>query len=252
MIYEMFNYLYVLSADITSSTGYGLGPGGYLLFMIVGVIFELVIFGVYYTFRSLGLYKMAKNSGLVKPWMAVIPFFGIYACHKLSPNSKYIKKNNIFFILSIIFGGMILLVNCLLDVFYGIPAIFKLVDLSKTVSAAEGAVLPISKANLGLDSNFAAVMSAYLSIVNTAYAVFMLLVYSRLFTSYKAQNVMRFVLFSALVYFATDTFILAGIFVFALRNICSNRFQRTRHFLTRHLSNKSQLLRYLQHLQLAV
>ena len=65
MIYEMFNYLYVLSADITSSTGYGLGPGGYLLFMIVGVIFELVIFGVYYTFRSLGLYKKAKSGQFI-------------------------------------------------------------------------------------------------------------------------------------------------------------------------------------------
>lgn len=218
MIYSILHFLYynVSWTTLPLLAESSLGPGGYLLGLILCSAFILSFFALYYTFRSIGLYKMAKRSGVVKPFLALIPFFGIYVCYRLSPNSKYVKKQTANCVLAIIFGATVLLVNCLIDIFYAVPAIVDLVKLNKAmVEVNSQAVVPASIFNF--DSTLLALLSGYLSIVNVVYAVFMLLVYSRLFMSYTVKPT-KLVLFSALGYYFLGTFLLAGIFVFALRN----------------------------------
>ena len=218
MIHSIFKILYYDFAGIILPQVFGisLSPGGYLLSLIIVSILALGFFAVYYTFRSVGLYKMAKQSGIIKPCLTLIPFFGIYACYKLSPNSKYIKKQTPICILAIIFGVLVLVANCLIDVFYALPAIIDLVNLNKTM-AETGVYYIVPGSIFSFDSSILALMQNFLSIVNLAYSVFMVIVYSRLFMSYSLKHA-KMTIFSALVCYFAGTFLLAGIFVFVLRN----------------------------------
>ncbi|MBR2383994.1 MAG: hypothetical protein IKA99_00115 [Clostridia bacterium] len=226
MIYNIFNFLYNdFSKYFLEPLGYTLAPDGYLLISLFFSILILGIFALYYTFRSIGLYKMAKNSHLDKPALSIIPFFGIYYCYKLSPNSKYVKKQPAIYILAIITGAMILLANCLLDFIYAIPAIFRLVELNKAMLAT-GKFYIVSESIFGFDSTFGKLLNGYLSLVDIAFAVFMLILYSRLFMSYTINKSTKYVFFTAGVYVGLNIFILpginsfllAGILIFALRN----------------------------------
>ena len=218
MIYGILNFLYYdFSGMILPAIfGVSLGPGGYLLSLIIVSVLVLAFFAVYYTFRSIGLYKMAKKSGLVKPYLALIPFFGIYVCYRLSPNSKYIKKQTAICVLAIVFGALLLLVNCLIDGFYAIPAIIDLVKLNRTM-ADTGAYHMVPGSIFSFNSTILTLLQNLLSIVNLVYTVFMVIVYSRLFMSYSLKPA-KMTIFSALVCYFAGTFLLAGIFVYALRN----------------------------------
>lgn len=207
MIYSILYELRVFSDEIAKVMQFELAPGGYLLFLITSLISELAIFALYYTFRSIGLYKMAKNTGICKPAMALIPFYGIYVANKLSPDSKYIKKNNVFYILAIVAGALTLLANVLLDAFYGIYAL---------VQVANGKILTYTM--LGTNTIWAKFLIRYLNLASLAFAVFMLIVYRSLFMSYTMKNVTTYVVLSALVYAFTNSLLLAGIFIFAIRN----------------------------------
>ena len=225
MIHSIFNFLYYqvawlilpnLPEFFSEMEAMTLGPAGYLIGVIIGAVLLLGFFAVYYTFRSIGLYKMAKRSGIVKPILALIPFFGIYVCYRLSPNSKYVKKQTTICVFAIVLGAMVLLINCLIDALYAVPAIIELIDMNKTMVETNAQIV-VPASTFGFESTFLSLLTGYLSIVNIAYAVFMLLVYSRLFMSYTVKPG-KFVLFSAIVYYFGGTFLLAGIFVFALRN----------------------------------
>ena len=216
MIYSIFNSLYDFSSQLVKYYGTSLGPGAYLIGLIVYAAFSISIFALYYTFRSIGLYKMAKNCGYSKPGLAIVPFVGLYVCYQLAPRSKYLKKQTALMVLAIVFGGLVLVFNCLLDAFYGIPAIFDLIDLNNHMIST-GQLFMVPASVFSLDRTFPSLLSGYLAIVNLAYAVFALFVYNRLFMSYTLKST-KLTIFSAFVYYFTGTFLLAGIFIFAKRN----------------------------------
>lgn len=218
MIYNIFFSLYTVLSEVLIQYNIGITAGGYLLFMIIGLAVELAVFGLYYTFRSIGLYKMAKNARLYNPARAIIPFYGIYYCSKLAPTSKYIKKTPSIFIIAMVCGGLYLLANVLLDAIYGIPAIFKLLEYKAIYGESAPIVDSYIASIFGFGRFFARILNAYNSISAIAYAVFILIAYRSVFMSYTMKNVNTFVLLSALAFVFTDSFLLAGIFIFALRN----------------------------------
>ena len=65
--------------------------GGILLCYGIALLFGLAIGIIVYVFQSIGLYKMAKNLGLVHAWMAWVPFLNTYTFGKIG--SRYIKMN---------------------------------------------------------------------------------------------------------------------------------------------------------------
>ena len=217
MIFNAFYGFYEFS-KVLSQHNVGLTAGGYLLFMIISVVLEIAGFAVYYTFRSIGLYKMAKNARLDKPMRAIIPFYGIHYCSKLAPNSKYVKKYPSIYILAIIFGALYLLALVLLDAIYGIPAIVKLVEFNSINGANAPVPTTAISTIFGFGRFFAGILTAYGSLCSLAYAVFLFMVYRNVFMSYTTTNVNNYLLFTALGYVFLDTFLLAGIFIFVLRN----------------------------------
>ncbi len=216
MIYGIFSLLNGVFMQLLG-LNVGVTAYGYITFMIAVLCIELLIFALFYTFRSIGLYKMAKSCNLERPWKAIIPFFGIYYCYKLAPTSKFIKKKLPIYVIAIVCGAFYLLASILIDVLYGIPAIFKLVEYA--TQFGERAVLKqyFAMSIFGFGSTFAQLLYSYLSLTSLLYTVFMFIVYRTLYMSYTMQKANRFTLFSVLVYLITDSFLLSGIFIFALR-----------------------------------
>ena len=91
MIYFLINSLYNYAEEMEKQFGLEMTANGYWFFIIAQIVSTLAIFIVFYTFRSIGLYKMAEKKGMEKPWLAVLPFSALYITSALAPKSKYIK-----------------------------------------------------------------------------------------------------------------------------------------------------------------
>ena len=106
MIYYLLYNLKIFSDEFSQQYLHELTPNGYLILLAIGILSELAIFALYYVFRSIGLYKMAKNIGHKNPALTIVPFYGLYFANSLAPKSNYVKNNDVFYILAIIFGAV--------------------------------------------------------------------------------------------------------------------------------------------------
>ena len=95
MIYLLMRSLIELNSSYALVTQEYLSSMELLICLIVAFVFSLASFGVYYTFRCIGLYVMAKNAGYASPKRALIPFLSIKVLNDLMPNGKYVKRNEL-------------------------------------------------------------------------------------------------------------------------------------------------------------
>ena len=176
----------MFSAEFAKLYSYELTPDGYLLFFFVFLGLQLLAYAIYYVFRSLGLYKMAKRKGIDNPKRAWIPFYGIYIAHKLAPDSKYVKKVEAWWILAVVFAAISTISSITLDVTFGFSNLFSIIggEVPTNVSLGEGSYL-----------------FAILDVVNylstIAFVIFFLFVLRNLFMSYTLKNNFMLTAFSA-------------------------------------------------------
>ncbi|MBQ7373434.1 MAG: hypothetical protein IJW64_02575 [Clostridia bacterium] len=207
MIFDIIYNLKAFSDEFAKQSGFELSPNGYLTMFVLYFLMQLALHAVYYVFISIGLYTMAKRKGIENPKRALIPFYGIYVVHKLAPDSKYVKKTDAFYILAIIFAGISTATSLAVDVIYGIPNLINIVK----------GVVP-TDATLGLNSYLLAVLDTVNYLTSLAFVIFYLFVLKNMFMSYTLKNNFMFTAFSAVGYVLTSSLVVAGIFIFALRN----------------------------------
>ena len=213
MIFYIIHNLKTFSDMFAKEMGYELAPEGYLVMFLAYFFLQLAVHAIYYVFRSIGLYTMAKRKGIENPKRALIPFYGIYVAHKLAPESKYVKKNEVFYILAIVFGAISTATNIAIDVAFGIPNLINI--LSGGIPTAQ---------SLGQNNYLLAVLDTVNYLASIAFVVFFLFVLGSLFMSYSMNRNFMFTAFTAVGYVASSLMLfgggslfLAGIFIFALR-----------------------------------
>ena len=91
MIYSYLNSIKSFSDLMVKQNGVEMTSEGYIIFLLGYILSGLALFSVFYVFRSIGLYSMAKKKGMEKPWLAFVPFAALYVVQQLAPESKYIK-----------------------------------------------------------------------------------------------------------------------------------------------------------------
>ena len=214
MIYSIIYNLKVFSDEFAKQFGYEFEPSGYLTFFIIYLALQLLAYAVYYVFRSIGLYTMAKRKGFSNPKKALIPFYGIYVAHKLAPDSKYVKKIEVWWILAVVFASISTLTSITKDVLYG---------FSNLINIINGGVPTVE--SLGESSYVLALVDVVDLLTSLAFVVFFLFVLRNLFMSYSLKRNFMLTAFSAVGYVASSSVLLgggslflAGIFIFALRN----------------------------------
>lgn len=228
MIFYTLNSLISTALSMEATLGQKLTPQGYLLFCILSIVSELAIFAVYYTFRSIGLYKMVKNKGGKNPALAIIPFYGLYVANSLAPESKYVKKSEWFYILAIVLGVVSTVATLTLDILYGIPSLSALISGNMFTSEM-----------IGYSSYLAGVIDIIQSLTLLGYVICVVMVFKGVFMSYAFNKGGRFIMWAAIVYVFTGSLILLGIFTFVIRN--NSRFNYDEYFerLSRARQNNS-------------
>ena len=192
-VFAMLNESYMSSVEV-------------LLTLIFSIVFTLASFAVYYTFRSIGLYKMAKNKGMIKPIRAIIPFFSIKVINELTPNGKYVKRNDIFYVLAMVFGGVSAGLYLVIDVFFGIPALLRFLETGRLAQA------------ISFNEYLINGLVAVHSLSTLAYSVFMIILFSGVFKSYDVKHGGTYTMLTVLVYAVSESLLLGAIFIFILRN----------------------------------
>ena len=205
MIHSILVMLKNLSDDLAKNVGFQISVQGYPILLICQIVLTLLFFATFYTFRSVGLYCMAKKNGFAKPILAVVPFYGLYVAHTLAPKSKYIKGNTFFYKIAIACGGVYFVSTVLIDIiFAGEPL--------KLIFSGQ----PLSYESLNVYDSFYRILSAVTTLGELGYLLFSLLVYLDLYKAYSLKK--SFAVWCILSYFFLDSILLCGIFIFALRN----------------------------------
>ena len=104
MIYSIIYNLKVFSDEFAKQFGYEFEPSGYLTFFIIYLALQLLAYAVYYVFRS------------------------IYVAHKLAPDSKYVKKIEVWWILAVVFARISTLTSITKDVLYGFSNLINIIN----------------------------------------------------------------------------------------------------------------------------
>ncbi len=207
MIYYLLYNLKVFSDQFAQQYFYELSPNGYLILLAIGIASELAIFALYYVFRSIGLYKMAKNVGHKNPALTIVPFYGLYFANSLAPKSKYVKNNDVFYVLAIIFGAISTACILIQDVFAGIPCVIELFKGSKTA------------VDVMLQFNYlTAIADVLYMLTNICYVVCTLFVFRSVYLAYSIEKSGKYITVASIVYVFTSSLFLVGIFTFVLRN----------------------------------
>ena len=102
MIYEFLQIIYAFSEGLykgmveAGEQGYRISAGGVFAFLTGYVSYLLIMFLMYYLFRSFGLYKMAKKRGIEKPARCFIPFYAIFMISELRSDCNAFKKHKFY------------------------------------------------------------------------------------------------------------------------------------------------------------
>ena len=207
MIYYLLYNLKIFSDEFAQQYFYELSPNGYLIMLAIGIISELAIFSLYYVFRSIGLYKMAKNIGHKNPALTIVPFYGLYFANSLAPKSKYVKNNDVFYILAIIFGAVSTACILVQDIFAGIPCVIELFKGNKLA------------VDVMIQPNYLTTIADVLHMLtDLGYVICTLFVFRNVFLAYSIEKSGKYITAASIVYVFTSSLFLVGIFTFVLRN----------------------------------
>ena len=207
MIFAAINNIINFALYSEALNGQVLTAQGYLFFTILSVAIELVFFVAYYTLRSIGLYTMVKNKGGANPALAIIPFYGLYLANTLAPESKYVRKNEWYYIIAIVLGVVSAVSAITLDVMYGLPSLATLISGKM-----------FTPEMIGYSNYLTTVIDIIYSLTTLGYAICVIMVFKGVFMSYAFNKGGKYILWIAVVYFFTNSLILLGLFTFIIRN----------------------------------
>lgn len=217
MIYEFLQIIYAFSEGLykgmveAGEQGYRISAGGVFAFLTGYVSYLLIMFLMYYLFRSFGLYKMAKKRGIEKPARCFIPFYAIFMISELRSDCNAFKKHKFYPIVAVCTVGVMILTSAIVDICFSVNVIKQLIEF-------ENANPGNSYLTAGMFSN-SYLPSALMNISDLAkivYIVFMAMIYCDLFRTYAPFKSKTHTVLSVIFVAFTGSMLLFGIFVFTL------------------------------------
>lgn len=217
MIYEFLQIIYAFSEGLykgmveAGEQGFRIFAGGVFAFLTGYVSYLLIMFLMYYLFRSFGLYKMAKKRGIEKPARCFIPFYAIFMISELRSDCNAFKKHKFYPIVAVCTVGVMILTSAIVDICFSVNVIKQLIEF-------ENANPGNSYLTAGMFSN-SYLPSALMNISDLAkivYIVFMAMIYCDLFRTYAPFKSKTHTVLSVIFVAFTGSMLLFGIFVFTL------------------------------------
>lgn len=217
MIYEFLQIIYAFSEGLykgmveAGEQGYRISAGGVFAFLTGYVSYLLIMFLMYYLFRSFGLYKMAKKRGIEKPARCFIPFYAIFMISELRSDCNAFKKHKFYPIVAVSTIGVTILTSAIVDICFSVNVIKQLIEF-------ENANPGNSYLTAGMFSN-SNLPSALMNIADLAkivYVVFTAMIYCDLFRTYAPFKSTTHTVLSVIFVVFTGSMLLFGIFVFTL------------------------------------
>lgn len=217
MIYEFLQIIYAFSEGLykgmveAGEQGFRISAGGVFAFLTGYVSYLLIMFLMYYLFRSFGLYKMAKKRGIEKPARCFIPIYAIFMISELRSDCNAFKKHKFYPIVAVSAIGVTILTSAIVDICFSVNVIKQLIEF-------ENANPGNSYLTAGMFSN-SNLPSALMNIADLAkivYIVFMAMIYCDLFRTYAPFKSTTHTALSVIFVVFTGSMLLFGIFVFTL------------------------------------
>lgn len=186
----------------------GINEGDLMVFagiMLVYFAFIGIVALALYLLEAIGLYGMAKGSGIGRPWRGFIPFANTFLFGKIA--ERYVKKDGKK---SAKFGGLLLAFEILTAVFA--VAVFAFVINAFSVLFAH--MLTDSEITVAIGYSFVPVIIFFLvfTVAAIAYAVMYYVALWRIFAAFDYHNATVYLVLSIVFSF------LGPIFLFVLRN----------------------------------
>lgn len=172
--------------------------------LMTGIFVSSIVFGaiiaiVFYVFRAIGVYKLSKNRGYKKPWLAFIPFVNSYVLGALADNINLcIQKRTSFRFILLIAETFTSVIGMM-----SYPLIFKMMNTGFIYTNNPAEVMD------GMSSFMA--FGALSSLLGIATMVITGFVLYRIFMDYEPRNGMIYLILSLL-------FQITPFFLFAIRN----------------------------------
>ena len=217
MIYTFLQIMYAFSEGLyegmiaAGEQGYRISAGGVFTFLGVYLSYLLLMFIMYYLFRSFGLYKMAKKRGIEKPGRCFIPFYAIFSISELRSDCNAFKKHAFYPIVAVSAVGVMVLTSAIVDICFSVNVIRQLIEFE---NAAPGN--SYLTAEMFSNSNLPTALMNIFDLAKIVYIVFMAMIYCDLFRTYAPFRSRTHTALSVIFVVFTGSMLLFGIFVFTL------------------------------------
>lgn len=222
MIYEFLQIIYTISEWMYNETlkpgeqGYRISIGGVFAFLTGYLSYLLIMFLMYYLFRSLGLYKMAKKRGIEKPARCFIPFYAIFMISELRSDCNALKKHKFYPIVAVPAVGVMILTSAIVDICFSVNVIKQLIEFENATPGNS-----YLTAGMFSNSNLPSALMYISGLAKIVYVVFMAMIYCDLFRTYvpfKGTYTLLSVLFYIIFYITTGagSLFLFGVFTFTI------------------------------------
>ncbi len=217
MIYEFLQIIYAFSEGLykgmveAGEQGYRISAGGVFAFLTGYVSYLLIMFLMYYLFRSFGLYKMAKKRGIEKPARCFIPFYAIFMISELRSDCNAFKKHKFYPIVAVCTVGVMILTSAIVDICFSVNVIKQLIEFENANPGNS-----YLTAAMFSNSNLPSALMNISDLAKIVYIVFMAMIYCDLFRTYAPFKSKTHTVLSVIFVAFTGSMLLFGIFVFTL------------------------------------
>ena len=217
MIYTFLQIMYAFSEGLyegmieAGEQGYRISAGGVFSFFTGYISYLLIMFLMYYLFRSFGLYKMAKKRGIEKPGRCFIPFYAIFMISELRSDCNAFKKHKFYPIVAVSAVGVMVLTSAVVDICFSVNVIRRLVEFENAYPGNS-----YLTAEMFSNSNLPTALMNIYDLARIVYIVFMAMIYCDLFRTYSPFKSKTHTILSVIFTIFTGSMLLFGIFVFTL------------------------------------
>lgn len=217
MIYEFLQIIYAFSEGLykgmveAGEQGYRISAGGVFTFLTGYLSYLLIMFLMYYLFRSFGLYNMAKKRGIEKPARCFIPFYAIFMISELRSDCNAFKKHKFYPIVAVSAIGVMILTSAIVDICFSVNVIKQLIEFENANPGNS-----YLTAGMFSNSNLPSALMNISDLAKIVYIVFMAMIYCDLFRTYAPFKSKTHTVLSVIFVVFTGSMLLFGIFVFTL------------------------------------
>ncbi len=217
MIYEFLQIIYAFSEGLykgmveAGEQGFRISAGGVFAFLTGYVSYLLIMFLMYYLFRSFGLYKMAKKRGIEKPARCFIPFYAIFMISELRSDCNAFKKHKFYPIVAFSAIGVMILTSAIVDICFSVNVIKQLIEFENANPGNS-----YLTASMFSNSNLPSALMNIADLAKIVYIVFMAMIYCDLFRTYAPFKSTTHTVLSVIFVVFTGSMLLFGIFAFTL------------------------------------